>query len=79
MHCHECLDVLKVRRRHPFLASGTVSPAFEVEEKHHILRHKCLDVAVVRRRHLFLASSTFSPAFEVEEKHRMHWHKYLAI
>ena len=28
---HKCLDVLKVRRRHPFLASGTFSPAWGLE------------------------------------------------
>ena len=30
---HKCLDVLEVRRRHPFLASGTFSPAWLLELK----------------------------------------------
>ena len=29
----KCLDVLKVRRRHPFLASGTFSSAWRLEQK----------------------------------------------
>ena len=30
---HKCLDVLGVRRRHPFLASGTFSSAWRLELK----------------------------------------------
>ena len=56
---HKCLDVLEVRRRHPFLASGTFSSAWRLELKtnkaHHVLRHKCKSIPVAKVTGIFVA------------------------